>query len=303
MAVTTSGECGTWARNIDPNLPAPIRPTRTGRPAARRSTASRCRFIGAATSSVRQSSANASIGVKSRWAIHSARLNWRMWLSTRHSERYTITRPNGLMFGGLACTRQPWKISIEPGGPDRGHDAAPLGQLGDRRPIQRPQRIGGGGQVVPRLVHALAVAAGDEQQRPVGRAHLVEEHRDVHGQRLGHGVVALPGAVVLVPLPHLAVEGGLGVDLVLVHVDRAAEHLLDRPDQAGMAAQPAERLRVGVRGEGGARRTAALPPHLLAVHGVDRVRLGAQHRRLCRGEHLGQEQVAVPVELGRADRR
>jgi hypothetical protein len=27
---------GTWFRNIDPNLPAPISPTRTGRPAAAR---------------------------------------------------------------------------------------------------------------------------------------------------------------------------------------------------------------------------------------------------------------------------
>ena len=45
ITVTSSGERGAWARNIEPNLPAPIRPTRTGRPAARRSTASRCRFI------------------------------------------------------------------------------------------------------------------------------------------------------------------------------------------------------------------------------------------------------------------
>ncbi len=65
-----------------------------------------------------------------------------------------------------------------------------------------------------------------------------------------------------------------------------------------MTAESTERLRIGVRGEGGAGRTGALPPHLLAIHGVDRVRLGAQHGRLRGGEHLGQEQVAVPVELG-----
>ena len=44
MAVTTSGEWGTWARNIEPNLPAPISPTRTGWPAAARSVASVWRF-------------------------------------------------------------------------------------------------------------------------------------------------------------------------------------------------------------------------------------------------------------------
>ena len=33
-------------------------------------------------SSIKQSSASGSIGAKSRWATHSGRLNWRIWLST-----------------------------------------------------------------------------------------------------------------------------------------------------------------------------------------------------------------------------
>ena len=36
---------------------------------------------------IRQSSFRGSIGLKSRWAIHSGRLNRRMWLSTRHRLR------------------------------------------------------------------------------------------------------------------------------------------------------------------------------------------------------------------------
>ena len=37
---------GTWARNIEPNLPAPIRPTRTGRPASARAASLCIRFTG-----------------------------------------------------------------------------------------------------------------------------------------------------------------------------------------------------------------------------------------------------------------
>ena len=36
---------------------------------------------------VRQSSGNASMGLKSRWAIHSGRLKRRIWFSTWHSDR------------------------------------------------------------------------------------------------------------------------------------------------------------------------------------------------------------------------
>jgi len=39
-AISTPGIVGAWFRNIEPNLPAPISPTRTGRPAAARLCAS-----------------------------------------------------------------------------------------------------------------------------------------------------------------------------------------------------------------------------------------------------------------------
>ena len=86
-ATSTPGIVGTWFRNIEPNLPAPIRPTRTGRPGGgallqqamevhglfrRRCWSRRGRNRAA------RSSATGSIGVKSRCAIHSGRVGVRM---------------------------------------------------------------------------------------------------------------------------------------------------------------------------------------------------------------------------------
>src|SRR4051812_34868118 len=65
----------------------------------------------------RQSSGRHSIGVKSRCAMYSGRLKRRMWFDTAQSERYTLTRFHGDRFEVEACTRQPWKRIIEPGGP------------------------------------------------------------------------------------------------------------------------------------------------------------------------------------------
>src|SRR5688572_14396956 len=63
------------------------------------------------------SSATGSIGVKSRCAIHSARVNLVMWLEQAQNVTYTILRGYGVMLGGEACTRLPWNISTEPGLP------------------------------------------------------------------------------------------------------------------------------------------------------------------------------------------
>src|SRR5437016_12164328 len=79
------------------------------------------------------------------------------------------------------------------------------------------------------------MAAGNEHQRPIELVDLVEENRDVHRASLGHQIVVLPGAVVLVPLPDVAVESHFAVDLELVHVQLFAEKLHDRLDHARMA--------------------------------------------------------------------
>ena len=151
-------------------------------------------------------------------------------------------------------------------------------------------------QVVPGLEHPVLVAPGKEDQRSVGGGHVVEEDRDVHRARLRHLVVAMPGAEVLVPLPDLAVEGRLRVDLVLVHVHRAVDELHHRLDEARMAPEAAERLVVGVRGERGASHSARFSPDLLAVHRVDLVRGPPQYRRLLGREAGRKEQVALFVE-------
>src|SRR5437762_2582727 len=127
---------------------------------------------------------------------------------------------------------------------------------------------------------AVLVAARDKHQRAVDRHDLVEEHRDVHRPRLGHAVIARPGAVILVPLPDIAVERRLGVDLKLMHVELLAEQLLYRLDEPRMRAEQAETLIVGMRGKGGARRAGFFLPDFLAARPVDRLRIAAQGRDL-----------------------
>jgi hypothetical protein len=180
-----------------------------------------------------------------------------------------------------------------------GRDQAALvRQTAHRGAVERPERIGGRLQVVPGLQHAGLVAARNEEERAVHRRHLVDEDGDVHGPRLGHLVVARPGAVVLVPLPDLAVEGGLGVDLVLMHVEAAAQQLLDRRDQARIGAQAAEGLVVRMRGEGRTRDAGLLAPDLLAIQLEDLLGLVLQQLHLFRVEGLGEEKPALAVELG-----
>jgi hypothetical protein len=48
-ATSRPGIVGTWARNIEPNLPAPIRAARTGRPASARAWRRTVRFMGLAS--------------------------------------------------------------------------------------------------------------------------------------------------------------------------------------------------------------------------------------------------------------
>ena len=64
-----------------------------------------------------------------------------------------------------------------------------------------------------------------------------------------------------------------------------------------MIAEQAERLVIGVGGEGGARRAGLLAPHLLAVGRVDLLGLVAQDRDFLLREAAGQEQIAFLSEL------
>src|SRR2546425_8579601 len=147
------------------------------------------------------------------------------------------------------------------------------------------------------LQHALLVAARDEHQRTVELVDLVQEDRHVHGARLRHLVVVDPGAVILVPLPDVAVEGRLAVDLELVHVHVLAEQLPDRLDHAGVARELGKRVAVQVRGEIGAHHIAGLLAHVLgAALRVERAHLVVQDLDLLRREQVREEEIAVDVE-------
>src|SRR2546422_346983 len=107
-----------------------------------------------------------------------------------------------------------------------------------------------------------------------------------------------PRAEVLVPLPHVAVEGHLAVDLELVHVDRLAEDLDDRLDHPRMAREPRERRAVHVRGEVRPHGVAALLADVLgAVLGIDPWHLVGQDLDLRGRELAGGRKKPRPRRL------
>src|SRR5262249_35035631 len=77
--------------------------------------------------------------------------------------------------------------------------------------VKRPQRVGGCLLVVARRQHPLLMAPRHQHQRAVDRHDLIHEHGDVHRPRFSHAVVTRPGAVILVPLPDIALERRFGV--------------------------------------------------------------------------------------------
>ena len=179
-----------------------------------------------------------------------------------------------------------------------GDDAALIHQLADRVIVDDPERVGGGGQVVRRRDGTLAVAAGNQHQRAVILVHLVQIDGEVHRPRLRHLVVGLPGAVILVPLPDIAVEGRLAVDLELVDIDRPAEQLLCRPDQSWMARNLAIDIVIGMRGEVGAHLAGDALAHIFRpVLGEQRRDLALHHGDLLGTEQIGDEDIAVALEL------
>ena len=100
------------------------------------------------------------------------------------------------------------------------------------------------------------MAGGDEHQRPVELAHLVDEDQRVDQAGLGHCVIVVVGREILMPLPDRAVERAFHVDHALKQVGVALQKLLHRPKQRGMPheapEQIAERLRVHHRAHGAA---------------------------------------------------
>jgi hypothetical protein len=87
------------------------------------------------------------------------------------------------------------------------------------------------------------VARWDQPQRPADRHDFIHEHGDIRRARLVHTVTARPGAVILVPLPDIALERRLRVDFELARVDSFTEYLLQRLDQPPMRSPAGETLR------------------------------------------------------------
>ena len=77
-------------------------------------------------------------------------------------------------------------------------------------------------------LRAGPVRAGDEVQGAVELGDVVEEHVQVERERLGHPVLAVVRREVVVPLPGLALEGGLHVHLDLLHVQLVGAEELGR---------------------------------------------------------------------------
>src|SRR5215472_62839 len=148
-----------------------------------------------------------------------------------------------------------------------------------------------------RIDHAQLVAAGDEHQRAVELVDLVEKDRHVHRSRLGHVVVALPGSIVLMPLPHVAIECHLAVDLELMHVHRFAEELHYWFHHPRMASETREWSAVQMRGEIRAHRVAAFLAHVLRpMLRVQRRHFVDERLDLRGAEMARQENIAVAIE-------
>src|SRR5215472_6188898 len=145
--------------------------------------------------------------------------------------------------------------------------------------------------------HAQLVAAGDEHQRAVELVDLVQKDRHVHRPRLGHVVVALPGSVVLVPLPHVAIERHLAVDLELMHVHRFTEELHDRFHHPRMSSEPREWSAVQMRGEIRAHRVTAFLAHVLRpMLRIERRHFVAERLDLHGAEMARKEKIALTLE-------
>ena len=98
-------------------------------------------------------------------------------------------------------------------------------------------------------------------------------------------------------MPDLAVEGRLGVDLELMHVDLAVQDLFDRFDQPRVRAQAAKALVIGVRGEGRAGDPGTFPPDLLAIQGINGLGFMLQNGGFLGREHAREKQIALVIEL------
>ena len=101
------------------------------------------------------------------------------------------------------------------------------------------------------------------------------------------------------PLPDIAFESHLSIDLELVHVKLLAKQIFNRLNHAGMTRQFGERLAVQMRREIGSDRVLAFFAHIERfLTAVEARNLFNHHTGLFRTEKSGEKQIALFVKLG-----
>src|SRR6185295_14182964 len=98
-----------------------------------------------------------------------------------------------------------------------------------------------------------------EPERTVELADVIEEDVQVERLRPGNAVLAMVGGEIVVPLPEVAAEGRLHIDLGLHDVEVVvAEDLPGRLDEAGMADELGIGRAAQMDAHGGAHLAAVL---------------------------------------------
>src|ERR1700730_15138717 len=174
-ATWNPGVRGAWARNIEPNLPAPMRPMRTGFPASARARSFAVRFTAVSLSD----------RLTLPGVLHETVVG-------QHVDRreVAIGDPGGALEAANGVVAAIEREIDDPARPRRkigargmheiaveqqrrvlralgGDDASLLHQPGDGVVVDGPERVARRRHVVPRLEPAFAVASRDEHQPPV----------------------------------------------------------------------------------------------------------------------------------------
>ena len=178
------------------------------------------------------------------------------------------------------------------------HQTAARCQWADDVTGHGPQRIARGGDVQRRRGWAVHVGAPDEVQRTVELGDLVEEDVQVEGQRLGYPVLVVVRGEVVVPLPLLAGEGLLGVDLHLLDVQLVdPEELPGGFHEARVTNNRGEHVISQVQAHRGADDVSGLLPEVLRPALVEQPRQPSEHRLNLTGrEQSGQDEQAITLE-------
>ena len=122
----------------------------------------------------------------------------------------------------------------------------------------------------------------------------------VERERLRHTILTMMRGEVVVPLPSLARECHLGVDLGLLDVEPiGAEDLSGGLDESRVLAEAGVDVAPEVQAHGGPDLAARLLPDVRGrVLGEQRRNLGAQSLDLSPREQRGQDEEPVRVEVG-----